>query len=105
MRPDASSTSVTQWIDRLKAKDPDAAQKLWERYFHRLVGLARRRYAWGRLFGSGQRTSGIAWRWGRRVCLLPEGRRNKHQRNKQDRGPRDHWILLCGEGVPHKVSR
>src|SRR6266403_1755718 len=40
MRADAS---VTQWIDRLKAGDPDAAQKLWERYFARLVGLARQK--------------------------------------------------------------
>jgi DNA-directed RNA polymerase specialized sigma24 family protein len=43
MGPDASSTSVTQWIDGLKARDPDAAQKLWERYFRRLVGLARKK--------------------------------------------------------------
>ena len=35
--------SVTQWIDRLKAGDPDAAQKLWERYFRRLVGLTRKK--------------------------------------------------------------
>jgi DNA-directed RNA polymerase specialized sigma24 family protein len=40
MRPEAS---VTQWIDRLKAGDPGAAQKLWERYFRRLVGLARKK--------------------------------------------------------------
>jgi DNA-directed RNA polymerase specialized sigma24 family protein len=40
MRPDAS---VTQWIDGLKAGDPDAAQKLWERYFRRLVGLAKKK--------------------------------------------------------------
>ena len=40
MRTDAS---VTQWIDRLKAADPAAAQKLWERYFRRLVGLARKK--------------------------------------------------------------
>jgi DNA-directed RNA polymerase specialized sigma24 family protein len=40
MRSDAS---VTQWIDRLKAGDPDAAQKLWERYFRRLVGLAKKK--------------------------------------------------------------
>ena len=40
MRPEAS---VTQWIDRLKVGDPDAAQKLWERYFRRLVGLARKK--------------------------------------------------------------
>ena len=38
-----SEASVTQWIDRLKAGDPDAAQKLWERYFRRLVGLARKK--------------------------------------------------------------
>jgi DNA-directed RNA polymerase specialized sigma24 family protein len=35
--------SVTQWIDRLKAGDPEAAQRLWERYFRRLVGLARKK--------------------------------------------------------------
>jgi hypothetical protein len=40
MPPEAS---VTQWIDRLEAGDPDAAQKLWERYFLRLVGLARKK--------------------------------------------------------------
>jgi len=40
MLPEAS---VTQWIDRLKAGDPDAAQQLWERYFRRLVGLARKK--------------------------------------------------------------
>jgi DNA-directed RNA polymerase specialized sigma24 family protein len=42
MLPEAS-TSVTQWIGRLKAGDPEAAQKLWERYFRRLVGLARKK--------------------------------------------------------------
>ena len=35
--------SVTQWLGRLKDGDQIAAQKLWERYFHRLVGLARTR--------------------------------------------------------------
>src|SRR5262249_8542604 len=40
MDPEAS---VTRWIDALKAGDPDAAQKLWERYFRRLVGLARQK--------------------------------------------------------------
>jgi DNA-directed RNA polymerase specialized sigma24 family protein len=43
MPREASVTSVTQWIGRLKAGDPDAAQKLWERYFRRLVGLARKK--------------------------------------------------------------
>jgi DNA-directed RNA polymerase specialized sigma24 family protein len=38
-----AEASVTHWIDKLKAGDPDAAQKLWERYFRRLVGLARKK--------------------------------------------------------------
>jgi DNA-directed RNA polymerase specialized sigma24 family protein len=39
----ASAGSVTDWIGKLKAGDAGAAQQLWERYFHRLVWLARRR--------------------------------------------------------------
>jgi DNA-directed RNA polymerase specialized sigma24 family protein len=35
--------SVTRWIRQLKEGDPAAAQALWERYFHRLVTLARAR--------------------------------------------------------------
>jgi DNA-directed RNA polymerase specialized sigma24 family protein len=35
--------SVTQWIGDLKAGGDSAAQHLWERYFHRLVHLARAR--------------------------------------------------------------
>jgi RNA polymerase sigma factor (sigma-70 family) len=38
-----SSGSVTFWIGRLKAGDAAAAQKLWEAYFRRLVGLARKK--------------------------------------------------------------
>jgi DNA-directed RNA polymerase specialized sigma24 family protein len=38
----SSAGSVTHWIDRLKAGDAAAAQRLWERYFRRLVGLARK---------------------------------------------------------------
>jgi DNA-directed RNA polymerase specialized sigma24 family protein len=40
--PGSSSGSVTHWIGRLKADDPEAAQKIWEGYFRRLVGLARK---------------------------------------------------------------
>ena len=36
-------TSITCWIEALKAGQPDAAQKLWETYYARLVALARRR--------------------------------------------------------------
>jgi DNA-directed RNA polymerase specialized sigma24 family protein len=35
--------TVTAWIDRLRAGDRAAAQPLWERYFERLVRLARGR--------------------------------------------------------------
>jgi DNA-directed RNA polymerase specialized sigma24 family protein len=35
--------SVTSWIDHLKAGDQEAAQRLWERYFEKLVRLARAR--------------------------------------------------------------
>jgi DNA-directed RNA polymerase specialized sigma24 family protein len=36
-----ASQPVTHWLDRLKGGDGAAAQQLWERYFARLVGLAR----------------------------------------------------------------
>ena len=36
-----SEGSITACLERLKAGDRDVAQLLWERYFRRLVGLAR----------------------------------------------------------------
>jgi len=39
----AAEESVSQWIGQLQAGDHAAAQKLWERYFQRLVGLARKK--------------------------------------------------------------
>jgi DNA-directed RNA polymerase specialized sigma24 family protein len=36
-----SGGSVTHWLRQLQAGEQQAAQGLWERYFHRLVGLAR----------------------------------------------------------------
>jgi DNA-directed RNA polymerase specialized sigma24 family protein len=41
----SSPGSVTYWIHRLPAGDQAAYQNLWEGYFHRLVGLARKRLA------------------------------------------------------------
>jgi RNA polymerase sigma factor (sigma-70 family) len=38
-----SFASVTTWIDQLRAGNRDAAQRLWERYITRLIGLARKR--------------------------------------------------------------
>ena len=35
------SDSITRWIGNLKQGDDEAALQLWERYFQRLVQLAR----------------------------------------------------------------
>jgi DNA-directed RNA polymerase specialized sigma24 family protein len=48
----ASEGSITLCIQLLKAGERAAAQHLWERYFHRLVGLAR-----ARLRGTARRTA------------------------------------------------
>jgi DNA-directed RNA polymerase specialized sigma24 family protein len=40
MSPDGS---VTRWLAQLQVGDAAAVQPLWERYFRRLVGLARRK--------------------------------------------------------------
>jgi hypothetical protein len=37
----SSEGSVTQWLGLAQVGDPAAAQQLWQRYFRRLVGLAR----------------------------------------------------------------
>jgi DNA-directed RNA polymerase specialized sigma24 family protein len=39
----ADTETVTCWLQQLQAGDPAAAQPLWERYFARLVRLARSR--------------------------------------------------------------
>ena len=39
----SSAGSVTSWIRQLKAGQRNAIQKLWEGYFQRLVGLARKK--------------------------------------------------------------
>jgi len=44
----ASKGSVSLWVEQLKAGDHAAAQPLWERYLHRLVGLARTKLPDGR---------------------------------------------------------
>ena len=35
--------SVTRWLVQLQAGDAAAAEQLWQRYFQRLVGLARQK--------------------------------------------------------------
>ena len=39
----SSDGSVTRWLGQLQAGDPAAAQELWQRYFQRLVALARQK--------------------------------------------------------------
>src|SRR5262249_2704649 len=36
-----SLRGVSHWISLLQSGDPHAVEPLWERYFHRLIGLAR----------------------------------------------------------------
>src|SRR5205085_8369771 len=48
----SSDVSVTNWINQLKAGEPEAARRLWDGYFRRLVGLAR-----GKLEGSPRRAA------------------------------------------------
>ena len=48
MSSEEDGGSVSRWLGDLKAGDPGAAQPLWERYFARLVGLARTRLRAGR---------------------------------------------------------
>src|SRR5438105_9866914 len=43
VKPMSSPGSVTYWIGQVRVGDPAAAQQLWERYFQRLVGLARKK--------------------------------------------------------------
>src|SRR5262249_54541159 len=39
----SNARSITYWIGQAKAGEPQAAQKLWEQYFGRMVGLARKK--------------------------------------------------------------
>lgn len=36
-------SQITQWIQQLKEGDEQAAQQIWDKYFQRLVGVARKR--------------------------------------------------------------
>lgn len=41
--PDDARGSVTAWLEGLKAGNPDATRRLWDRYFRRMVGYSQRR--------------------------------------------------------------
>ncbi len=38
----SSDSSVTQWLHALRSGNDDAARQIWERYFSRLTGIARK---------------------------------------------------------------
>ena len=44
-----SSHSVTPWLSLLRDGNPEAAQRIWDRYFRRLVRLARKKLLGRRL--------------------------------------------------------
>jgi DNA-directed RNA polymerase specialized sigma24 family protein len=46
----ALSESITPWLSKLRQGHPEAAQRIWDRYFARLVILARQKLR-GRQFG------------------------------------------------------
>ena len=39
----AETASVSVWLEQLQGGDQDAARRIWQRYFSRLVGLARKK--------------------------------------------------------------
>ena len=51
-QPGDDAGSVTRWIGALKEGDHGAAQALWERYFDRLVRLARKKLLAQRRLGA-----------------------------------------------------
>jgi DNA-directed RNA polymerase specialized sigma24 family protein len=52
--------SVTIWLNRLKVGDEEAAQRLWDRYFARLILLARDKLRYGRYRGADQDEEDVA---------------------------------------------
>jgi DNA-directed RNA polymerase specialized sigma24 family protein len=46
----APGDSITPWLSLLRDGHPEAAQRIWDRYFARLIGLARKKLG-GRRFG------------------------------------------------------
>ncbi len=81
--------SVTRWIGDLKAGGEAAAQPLWERYFDRLVHLARNKLR--AAVGAGRRR-GRGGRGPQRLRQLLPGRRRGRFPQLTDRD--DLWRLL-----------
>ncbi|MFG0318566.1 MAG: ECF-type sigma factor [Planctomycetota bacterium JB042] len=80
--------SVTQWIRALKGGDDDAASRIWERFFGRVVLLARKRL--GDLPRGARDEEDFALSAMNALC---EGARHDRFRKLEDRG--DLWSLLA----------
>ena len=92
--------SVSQWIDALKAGDEVAATRLWQRYYRRLLGLARKK-----LGDSPRRVAD-------EDDVVISAFRSFCQKTKEDRFPdlrdRDdlwHLIVCITEGKAHDQMR
>lgn len=87
--------SVTQWLELLRTGDENAARRLWDRYFRRLVQLARNRM--GPLPRRVADEEDVALSVMDYLC-----RGAKHGRFDQVTGRDDLWRLLCTI-TAHKV--
>jgi DNA-directed RNA polymerase specialized sigma24 family protein len=85
----ADGGSVTIWIGHLKAGDQVAAHHLWDRYFRRMVSLARRRIQVARPVGAAEDEEDAALSAFESLCL---GAARGQFSQLDDRG--DLWQLL-----------
>ena len=81
--------SITEWIGGLKAGDEEAAQRVWERYFDRLVQLARDRLRAARRAGADQDGEDVALSALNSVCLGAAGGRFPRLADRNGL-----WVLL-----------
>src|SRR3954467_6542423 len=58
--PMKSGDSITPWLSLLRDGHPEAAQRIWDRYFRRLVGLARKKLRGRRLGVADEENGGIS---------------------------------------------
>jgi RNA polymerase sigma factor (sigma-70 family) len=78
--------SVSGWVNLLQAGDSEAAQQLWDRYFHRMVGLARARL---RAAGTAAEEEDVALSAFASFCQAAENQRFPQLANRDDL-----WRLL-----------
>jgi DNA-directed RNA polymerase specialized sigma24 family protein len=96
----APQGSVTHWIGLLKAGDEAAAQRLWDRFFTRLVGLAQAQLR--RLTRGPADEEDVALSAFNRFCLA--ARRGQFPR-LEDRDDLWHLLALLAEHKAHDQRR